>query len=61
MNQPCHNCQDRELGCHANCTRYLDWKAKLDEIKAARIKDIRAHYRTPRIKCRGRDMWKPFP
>lgn len=28
----CKNCNDRHLGCHGTCERYLEDRAKLDEI-----------------------------
>lgn len=33
-NAPCHNCPDRELGCHATCEKYISYKKELDEINA---------------------------
>lgn len=23
---PCRNCENREVGCHATCDRYIEWK-----------------------------------
>ena len=28
MKSPCYNCPDRELGCHASCNKYNDWRLK---------------------------------
>jgi hypothetical protein len=28
---PCHNCTERKVGCHADCEDYLDWKYNLNE------------------------------
>lgn len=25
MKNPCHNCEERELGCHGRCERYIEW------------------------------------
>lgn len=32
MTNPCNNCNERKVGCHANCDEYLDWRHKVDEI-----------------------------
>lgn len=29
----CKGCTKREVGCHANCADYADYKAKLEEQK----------------------------
>lgn len=36
----CKNCADRTLGCHSNCERYLEDKAKNEQLKAARERDL---------------------
>lgn len=25
---PCQDCADRKVGCHSNCPKYTEWKAK---------------------------------
>lgn len=30
---PCKGCEDRKVGCHAACLRYLDWKEKTNMAK----------------------------
>ena len=30
---PCHNCEDRVVGCHATCKKYLDWKEEIRKKK----------------------------
>lgn len=30
---PCKGCEDRVVGCHSVCDKYITWKAKRDEIK----------------------------
>lgn len=30
---PCKNCADREVGCHAKCTRYSEWKTVSGDMK----------------------------
>ena len=29
---PCKNCQDRTLGCHDKCEKYIEWKAERQKI-----------------------------
>lgn len=28
---PCYQCCDRQLGCHGNCQKYIDFRIKKDE------------------------------
>lgn len=35
IKNPCHKCNDREVGCHANCVFYLEFCEKKDKIKKA--------------------------
>lgn len=37
---PCHYCEDRHCGCHANCRAYTEWLA---EYKAARAPFDKEH------------------
>ena len=30
---PCKGCEDRAVGCHSVCDKYITWKAERDEIK----------------------------
>ena len=30
---PCKGCDERVVGCHSVCERYITWKAQRDEIK----------------------------
>lgn len=27
---PCKGCEERFIGCHATCERYIEWKALVD-------------------------------
>ena len=27
---PCKGCEDRVIGCHATCERYIEWKMLVD-------------------------------
>ena len=30
---PCRDCQDRHVGCHADCERHLEWQKQKDREK----------------------------
>ena len=30
---PCKGCTDREIGCHAKCSKYIEWKTEWDKRK----------------------------
>lgn len=36
---PCKNCTLRYVGCHANCTEYLEWAELARSIRAAKNHD----------------------
>ena len=36
----CRYCDDRVVGCHSTCERYMDAKAKHDEINKRRRDDV---------------------
>lgn len=44
MKNPCHNCEERELGCHGRCKRYIAWsddrRALREKATAGRILDL---------------------
>lgn len=33
MNYPCKDCQDRHLGCHSDCKRYIECDQQFKEVK----------------------------
>ena len=35
-NKCCKDCSERKPGCHAACTRYAEFKERLENIKTAR-------------------------
>ena len=39
-NPPCRGCKERNLGCHANCKRYLKWRDLRDSILQEKKKNI---------------------
>lgn len=36
---PCKNCTLRYVGCHANCSEYLEWAELARSIRAAKSHD----------------------
>lgn len=43
---PCKDCEDRELGCHSKCEKYIEYKKcsdlkKEEIIKESRIKSFK--------------------
>lgn len=61
---PCKGCEERRVGCHAECERFTGWKAENDqrreEIYAAKARDgttisdrsLRKHWRNQRLQNR---------
>ena len=37
LSAPCENCQERHALCHSTCSRYLAYRAVLDDISKQRI------------------------
>lgn len=35
----CRGCQERRANCHAHCEHYLAWRAEMDRLKAAEIRE----------------------
>lgn len=31
LNAPCLKCQERKIGCHGTCEKYIAWRAGMDE------------------------------
>lgn len=50
LDVPCYKCEDRRVGCHIDCDRYIAVRKKMDEIKekAQRERDI-DHYTVGRV------------
>ena len=38
MSMSCKGCQDRYVGCHSKCDKYIDYKNKNDKLKKIKIK-----------------------
>jgi len=49
---PCHNCDDRVLGCHDTCERFQAYRQKMAEVKENREKAIR--WDAPNLIPRGK-------
>lgn len=32
-NCPCHNCKDRQVGCHAKCGDYIEWSKENARVR----------------------------
>lgn len=32
---PCYQCEERQLGCHSNCPKYIEWSNKNKQINYA--------------------------
>lgn len=43
MNAPCKGCEERHSLCHANCSRYAQFRAERDRINQARDRDNRVY------------------
>lgn len=37
--KPCHNCAERTVGCHTNCTKYHAFVAMNERKKASQRRD----------------------
>lgn len=43
-NCPCHHCENRHVGCHAECEVYKGWRAERDALNE-RIHEEKERYR----------------
>lgn len=32
-NCPCKDCKDRQVNCHSNCKKYIEWSIKNEELR----------------------------
>lgn len=37
---PCYGCELRNMGCHATCSKYKEWRAALDAEKPVQHDDM---------------------
>lgn len=49
-NSGCYNCTKREVGCHANCEIYQEYRKALDVINERRRKILANEYNPRRCK-----------
>ena len=40
MTAPCKDCPNREMGCHAKCAKYQEYRQNRDEQIKAHLKEI---------------------
>jgi len=40
MKQPCHECNNRVLGCHSTCNLYKEWNEYNKKLKEAKHRCI---------------------
>lgn len=38
LSAPCEHCPERHALCHSNCSRYIAYRAKMDDIRKQRMK-----------------------
>ena len=39
MKCPCRYCEERHVGCHGDCPRYMEWTGQLKELREDRDAD----------------------
>ena len=54
---PCKDCTDRFVGCHANCSEYLEWAELARSIREAKRRD--EHLRSAVNELLGRPAESP--
>lgn len=54
---PCKDCTQRNVGCHAKCTEYLEWADEARSIRAAINRD--EHLRSAVNELLGRPAESP--
>ena len=47
MKVPCHNCEDRHVGCHAECERYKEYAAECHKRREKRHLESIANMTSP--------------
>lgn len=53
MTCPCKGCTDREIGCHAKCSKYIEWKTEWDRRKNMITEAKTFEYEVGAIKVAG--------
>lgn len=59
MTVPCKDCNDREVGCHANCPQYRDYAAEREAIrqKKSEVNDVTNMHMDAQIRRRTQ-IWR---
>ena len=39
LKSPCHNCENRKIGCHGSCDKYKEYRQKYDALNEKEKKD----------------------
>ena len=55
MRFPCKNCEEREIGCHGYCEKYIKAKAESDAAIQARVKVFTAEAYRKSVLIKNRD------
>lgn len=58
MTKICKDCSDRHPACWGSCPKYLEAKAKHDEIKRARAQDLENCKAINDVQYHGLAKWK---
>ena len=56
---PCRDCTERHVGCHGKCSKYTEWKAKVDKALLL-FKNERALENDPHIEIYMRNHPREF-
>ena len=59
---PCKGCTEREVGCHANCERYAEFRVAKDNEKRAKAESRRGDFEINNYKKKvfwrqGNEKW----
>ena len=53
MTPPCKSCTDRHIGCHGQCSKYLEFRADCDKANENRRRYNSAHFTVYKHKRRA--------
>ena len=49
MSTPCRDCEERTVGCHAVCEKYIAWRKAIDDRREAERPGVLQDYDRERI------------
>lgn len=52
-NAPCYDCNDRYLGCHGRCPKYLEFSQNKEQERNERFKKLEINDGFVRAKCKS--------